>query len=97
MIAFKFFPFILTKMSRLFEYIGFDEVEAEKEKDEKSDEELYEVAKEIIKKRQAASATLLQRRLKIYFSQAQRIIDHFEKEGLIGPMDGNKLREVFIK
>jgi DNA segregation ATPase FtsK/SpoIIIE-like protein len=92
----KFVKDALGKMKKDFKVEGeLDEDDIKK--DEKNDEELYEVAKEIIKNKQAASATLLQRELKIYYSQAKRIIDHFEKEGLVGPMEGANPREVFIK
>ena len=42
------------------------------------------------------SASYIQRRLKVGFSRAARIIDQMEERGLIGPQDGSKPREVLI-
>lgn len=44
-----------------------------------------------------ASASLLQRRLKIGYNRAARILDQMERAGLIGPADGAKPREVLVK
>lgn len=53
-------------------------------------------AKEIIREAGKASASLLQRRLKIGYSRAARILDLLEEQGVIGPADGAKPREVFL-
>ena len=58
---------------------------------------LYEKAKEIVKETKKASASYLQRRLKIGFNRAARIIDQMERDGLIGPQIGSKPREVYIE
>jgi S-DNA-T family DNA segregation ATPase FtsK/SpoIIIE len=59
------------------------------------DEELLEEAKEVILRAGKASASLLQRRLKIGYARAARLLDLLEERGIIGPADGAKPREVF--
>ncbi len=63
--------------------------------DEDGDSLLGE-AKEIIAQSGKASASLLQRRLKIGYARAARILDLLEEQGIIGPADGAKAREVFL-
>jgi len=50
-----------------------------------------------IAKTQKASASLLQRRFKIGYNRAARIIDMLEEDGYIGPVDGSKPRKVFLE
>lgn len=59
-------------------------------------EELLNEAKEVIMKAQKASASLLQRRLRIGYARAARILDVLEERGIIGPADGAKPREVYL-
>lgn len=59
-------------------------------------DELYEEAIGVIREAQRASASLLQRRLKIGYARAARILDIMESEGLIGPGEGAKPRDVLI-
>lgn len=51
----------------------------------------------VIKESGKASASLLQRRLSIGYARAARILDLLEERGLIGPVDGAKAREIYIK
>ncbi|MBT3355811.1 hypothetical protein HN784_04460 [bacterium] len=60
------------------------------------DDELYEKAKEIVVKAKKASASMLQRKLRIGFSRAGRIIDLLEENGIVGPADGSRAREILI-
>jgi len=53
-------------------------------------------AKEAIKQAGKASASLLQRRLKVGYARAARLLDLLEERGIIGPADGAKPREVFL-
>ncbi|MFA6588203.1 MAG: DNA translocase FtsK 4TM domain-containing protein [Patescibacteria group bacterium] len=62
-----------------------------------SDEELLEEAKNVILRAQKASASLLQRRLRIGYARAARLLDLLEEQGIIGPGDGAKPREVLIQ
>jgi S-DNA-T family DNA segregation ATPase FtsK/SpoIIIE len=57
-------------------------------------DELYEEAKRIVVQHQQGSISLLQRRLKIGYSRAARLIDEMEEEGVVGPADGSKPRQV---
>ena len=61
------------------------------------DDPLYEEAKKVVIQAKKASASLLQRRLKIGYARAARLIDLLEKRGVIGPSQGSKPREVLIK
>lgn len=53
-------------------------------------------AVEVIRQSGKASASLLQRRLKLGYARAARILDLLEEKGIIGPADGAKPREVFL-
>jgi len=59
------------------------------------EDELYEEAKRIVVQHQQGSISLLQRRLKIGYSRAARLIDEMEEEGIVGPADGSKPRQVY--
>ena len=61
------------------------------------DDELYEQAKELVIQAQKASSSYLQRRLKIGYARAARLIDMLEERGVVGPGEGAKPREVYIK
>ncbi|MDO8743166.1 MAG: DNA translocase FtsK 4TM domain-containing protein [Candidatus Azambacteria bacterium] len=63
---------------------------------ESTDDELFEEAKEVIIQAGKASASLLQRRLRVGYARAARLLDILEEKGLIGPGDGAKPREVFV-
>ncbi len=62
----------------------------------KNDDELYESAKEEVTRAGKASATLLQRRLRIGYARAARLLDMLEDNGIVGPGEGAKPREVYI-
>lgn len=77
------------------------EEEEEFNDDEDSDEDydggdgdLYEMAKKIVFERHSASASYLQRRLKIGYNRAARIVEMMEEDGIVGPANGSKPREV---
>ncbi len=57
-------------------------------------DELIPVAKDEILRAGKASASLLQRRLKVGYARAARLLDLLEQEGFIGPADGAKPREI---
>ena len=75
-----------------------DEVEesdaADDDSDDDSDEALREKALRIIVERNGASASYLQRRLRIGYNKAARIIENLEEEGVVGPSRGSKPREL---
>ena len=57
---------------------------------------LFEEAAHIIVRYQQGSVSLLQRRLKIGYSRAARLVDELEAAGVVGPADGSKAREVLV-
>ena len=59
-------------------------------------DELFEEAAEMVVQHQQGSASLLQRRLKLGYNRAGRIIDQLEAAGIIGPFEGSKARKVLI-
>ena len=60
------------------------------------EEELIEEAIEVIMDCRQASTSMLQRRLKLGYSRAARIIDQIEDRGIIGPSEGSKPRQILI-
>lgn len=60
------------------------------------DDPLYEEAKRQVVESGKASASLLQRRLKIGYARAARLLDILEERGIVGPADGAKPREVYL-
>jgi len=65
--------------------------------DYKYEDELYEDAKKIVIESKKASASLLQRRLRIGYARAARMLDMLEGGGIIGPSRGSKPREIIVK
>jgi S-DNA-T family DNA segregation ATPase FtsK/SpoIIIE len=64
------------------------------ELDEDDEDELYGEAKQIVTEAGKASTSFLQRRLRIGYSRAARLIDLLEERGVIGGADGAKPREI---
>ncbi len=62
-----------------------------------SDDDLFDEAARLVVAEGQASASFLQRRLRVGFSRAARLIDIMEREGLLGPPQGSKPREVLVK
>ena len=60
------------------------------------DEELWEDAVQLVARTGKASASFLQRRLKIGYNRAARIVEIMERQGIVGPENGSKPREVLI-
>ncbi len=65
--------------------------------EEEYDDPLYNEIVEFVIETQKASASLLQRRFKLGYNRAARIIDLLEERGIIGPPNGSKPREVLVK
>lgn len=59
------------------------------------DDPLYEEAKRVVIEAKKASASLLQRRLRVGYARAARLLDILEEKGVVGPGEGAKPREVF--
>lgn len=60
------------------------------------DDVLYSEALNVVREAKKASASLLQRRLKIGYARAARLLDIMEHQGIIGPGDGAKPRDVYF-
>jgi S-DNA-T family DNA segregation ATPase FtsK/SpoIIIE len=60
-------------------------------------DELFEEAARTIVRHQQGSVSLLQRRLKVGYSRAARLVDELEAAGIVGPFDGSKAREVLVE
>ena len=65
--------------------------------DDDGGDELFFEAVRVVQESGKASASLLQRQLKIGYARAARILDIMEDKGLIGPADGAKARKVYIE
>ena len=57
---------------------------------------MFEEAARVIVRHQQGSVSLLQRRLKLGYSRAARIVDQLEQAGIVGPSEGSKAREVIV-
>lgn len=77
------------------EYVGEGEEGGALDIDDELDDKFIEAA-EIIVLHQQGSASLLQRKLKLGYNRAGRIIDQLEAHGIIGPFQGSKARDVLI-
>ena len=62
-----------------------------------SEDELFDEAAHIVVRHQQGSVSLLQRRLKVGYSRAARLIDELEAAGIVGQFDGSKAREVLVE
>jgi S-DNA-T family DNA segregation ATPase FtsK/SpoIIIE len=58
---------------------------------------MFDDAARVIIRHQQGSVSLLQRRLKLGYSRAARIVDQLEEAGIVGPNDGSKARTVLIE
>ena len=72
-------------------------VDANTDVKEEYDDPLYDEIVEFVITTGKASASLLQRRFKLGYNRAARVIDLLEERGIIGPMNGSKPREVLVK
>lgn len=73
-----------------------DEVSQKSDFDSNERDELFEDAATIIVQTQQGSTSLLQRKLKLGYNRAGRIIDQLEAAGIVGPFEGSKAREVKV-
>jgi S-DNA-T family DNA segregation ATPase FtsK/SpoIIIE len=72
--------------------------ESEKKEERGEDvDDLYDRAIEIVAETRNASISYIQRRLKIGYNRAARMIEQMETDGVVGPQEGTKSREVFVR
>ena len=77
--------------------VGVTELREQEELAESGEKDVkYADAVELVAETRNASISMLQRRLRVGYNRAARMIETMEKEGLIGPSDGIKPREVYI-
>lgn len=82
---------------QLPEYSGADEDGGSSLEIDPSDrDKLFEEAARLVVQSQQGSASMLQRKLKLGYNRAGRIVDQLEAAGIIGPFEGSKAREVLI-
>jgi S-DNA-T family DNA segregation ATPase FtsK/SpoIIIE len=60
------------------------------------EDDMYEAAFNLVKETRKASASLFQRRLKVGYARAARLVDLLEENGIVGPADGAKPRKIMI-
>jgi S-DNA-T family DNA segregation ATPase FtsK/SpoIIIE len=73
--------------------------EESRKKEEQGEEfdELFNAAVDIVATHRIASISFVQRKLKIGYNRAARLIEQMEVEGMIGPQQGTKAREIFLR
>jgi len=86
----------MIKKSGKPSYITLEDPKANLSELEAEDESLFEEAWNIIKESNKASASYLQRRLRIGYNRAARLIEAFEARGYIGPQIGSKPRDIIM-
>jgi len=59
-------------------------------------DELYDLAKRVVLESGQASTSLLQRRLRLGYGRAARMLDLMEQEGVVGPPQGSRPREILV-
>ena len=70
--------------------------EGQAEPEDEPEDEFYDQAVALVRKQQSASVSMLQRRFRIGYNRAARIVDEMEAKGIVGPSEGSKPRQVLI-
>ncbi|HYH14738.1 MAG TPA: DNA translocase FtsK [Flavisolibacter sp.] len=79
------------------EYVDEKELEKGGDFDSSDRDPLFEEAARLIVQNQVGSTSLIQRRMKLGYNRAGRLMDQLEAAGVVGPNQGSKAREVLIK
>lgn len=72
------------------------EVEEQSDTENEYEDELYDQAVQVVIEAKQASVSLLQRRMRVGYARAARLIDALEAKGVVGPYEGSKPREVLV-
>jgi S-DNA-T family DNA segregation ATPase FtsK/SpoIIIE len=67
------------------------------ESDVRGEDDLFEAAKRVVVLHQSGSTSLLQRRLRVGYTRAGRLMDMLEEAGIVGPFTGSKARDVLLR
>ena len=78
------------------EFVG-EETDAPGAVDLKERDAMFEEAAKLIVRHQQGSTSLIQRKLKLGYNRAGRLIDQLEAAGIVGPFEGSKAREVLVQ
>lgn len=70
--------------------------EGQAESQDEPEDKFYDQAVALVRKQQSASVSMLQRRFRIGYNRAARIVDEMEAKGIVGPSEGSKPRQVLI-
>ncbi len=79
------------------EYVGEEGEGGKEEVDLSERDKMFDDAAKLVVQFQQGSASFLQRKLKLGYNRAGRIVDQLEAAGIIGPFEGSKAREVLVK
>ena len=79
------------------EYVGPDSEPVDLDFDPSERDPMFREAAEVVVNAQQGSASLLQRKLKLGYNRAGRLIDQLEHAGVVGPFEGSKARQVLIQ
>jgi S-DNA-T family DNA segregation ATPase FtsK/SpoIIIE len=91
--------FVASQAEPSFESSIHDKLQSNSEEEEDvtdEDEELLDKCLDIMRQERRASTSMFQRRLRLGYSRAARIVDIMEKRGIIGPVNGAKDREILV-
>ncbi|MBI1646466.1 FtsK/SpoIIIE family DNA translocase [Capnocytophaga periodontitidis] len=79
------------------EYVGPDSEPVDLDFDPSERDPMFREAAEVVVNAQQGSASLLQRKLKLGYNRAGRLIDQLEHAGVVGPFEGSKARQVLVQ
>ena len=79
------------------EYVGPDSEPTDTDFDPAERDSMFREAAEVVVTAQQGSASLLQRKLKLGYNRAGRLIDQLEHAGIVGPFEGSKARQVLVQ